>query len=65
MLTRTKLTKRAGFDVSKINPLVYFAEAREYWTVGSMLGYGFNAGEEIKEKIKKHNKANSDGTKSR
>ena len=46
-------SKRAGFDMSKINPLVYFAEAREYWTVGEMLGYGFNAGKEIKEKIKK------------
>jgi len=46
-------SKRAGFDMSKINPLVYFAEAREYWTVGEMLGYGFNAGKEIKEKVKK------------
>jgi len=46
-------SKRAGFDMLKINPLVYFAEAREYWTVGEMLGYGFNAGKEIKEKIKK------------
>jgi len=46
-------SKRAGFDMLKINPLVYFAEAREYWTVGEMLGYGFNAGKEIKKKIKK------------
>ncbi len=45
-------SKRAGFDVLKINPLVYFAEAREYWSVGEKLGYGFNAGKEIKEKIK-------------
>ena len=35
----------------KINPLVYFAEAREYWTIGEKLGYGFSAGKEIKEKI--------------
>lgn len=36
--------------MAKINPLVYFAEAREYWTVGEVLGYGFNAGKAIKDK---------------
>jgi hypothetical protein len=51
--------------MAKINPLVYFAEAREYWTVGKMLGYGFDIGKEIKEKIKKHNKANSADAKGR
>jgi len=45
-------SKRAGFDLLKINPLVYFAEAREYWTVGEKLGYGFSAGKTIKEKSK-------------
>jgi flavin reductase (DIM6/NTAB) family NADH-FMN oxidoreductase RutF len=58
-------SKRAGFDMAKINPLVYFAEAREYWTVGEMLGYGFDVGKEIKEKITKHNKANSADAKNR
>ncbi len=45
-------SKRAGFDMSKINPLVYFAEAREYWSVGEKLGYSFSAGKEIKRRIK-------------
>jgi len=44
-------SKRAGFDMSKINPLVYFAEAREYWSVGKKLGYSFNVGKEIKRRI--------------
>ena len=46
-------SKRAGFDVSKINPLVYYAKAREYWTVGNLLGYGFSAGKDLKKKLKK------------
>ena len=41
-------SKRAGFDMTKVNPLIYFAEAREYWSVGKMLGYGFRVGKEIK-----------------
>ena len=45
-------SKRAGIDISKINPLVYCAEVREYWTIGNMLGYGFNAGKEIRAKLK-------------
>ncbi len=45
--------QRAGFDMAKINPLVYFAEAREYWSVGKILGHGFDVGKEIKEKIQK------------
>lgn len=40
-------SERAGFDMSKINPLVYFAEAREYWSIGEKLGYSFNVGKEI------------------
>jgi len=47
-------SKRAGFDISKINPLVYCAEAREYWTMGKLLGYGFNVGKEIKKKVIKN-----------
>lgn len=50
---KTNDSKRAGFDMAKINPLVYFAEAREYWSVGKMLGNGFDVGKEIKEKIQK------------
>jgi flavin reductase (DIM6/NTAB) family NADH-FMN oxidoreductase RutF len=44
-------SKRAGIDISKINPLVYCARVREYWTIGHMLGIGLNAGKEIKEKL--------------
>lgn len=46
-------SKRAGFDISKINPLVYYAKAREYWTAGHLLGYGFSAGKDLKKKLKK------------
>ena len=45
-------TKRGGLDISKIDPLVYCAEVREYWTLGNLLGFGFNAGKEIKTKLK-------------
>ena len=30
----------------------YCAEVREYWTLGNLLGFGFNAGKEIKTKLK-------------
>ena len=39
-------------DISKINPLVYCARVREYWTMGNLLGIGLQAGKEIKEKLK-------------
>ncbi|MGI9571412.1 MAG: flavin reductase family protein, partial [Desulfobulbia bacterium] len=45
-------SKRAGIDISKINPLVYCARVREYWTIGNMLGIALDAGKEIKEKLK-------------
>ena len=45
-------SKRMGIDISKINPLVYCARAREYWTMGNRLGFGLQAGKEIKEKLK-------------
>ena len=51
-IDKTDESKRAGIDISKINPLVYCAEVREYWTIGNMLGYGFNAGKEIRTKLK-------------
>ena len=45
-------SKRGGIDISKIDPLVYCAEVREYWSLGDFLGFGFNAGREIKQKLK-------------
>ena len=47
---KTDESKRGGLDISKINPLVYCAEAREYWSMGTFLGYGHDAGKELKEK---------------
>jgi hypothetical protein len=41
-----------GMDISIINPLVYCARVREYWTMGNMLGSGLQAGKEIKKKLK-------------
>jgi flavin reductase (DIM6/NTAB) family NADH-FMN oxidoreductase RutF len=31
-------------SIEKVNPLVYCATVREYWTVGERLGHGFCAG---------------------
>ena len=45
-------SKYMGIDISKINPLVYCARVREYWTMGNMLGFGLQAGKEIKKKLK-------------
>jgi hypothetical protein len=41
-----------GIDISKINPLVYCARVRKYWAMGNMLGFGLQAGKEIKKKLK-------------
>ena len=48
---KADISKRAGFDMSKINPLVYFAEAREYWSIGEKLGNSFNVGKEINRRV--------------
>ena len=45
-------SKKAKIDISKINPLVYCAEVREYWIIGNLLGFGFNAGKEVRKQIK-------------
>ena len=45
-------SKCMEIDISKINPLVYCARVREYWTMGNLLGFGLQAGKEIKEKLK-------------
>ena len=45
-------SRHMGMDISKINPLVYCARVREYWTMGNMLGSGLQAGKEIMKKLK-------------
>ena len=45
-------SKHRGIDISKVNPLVYCARAREYRTIGKILGFGLQAGKQIKEKLK-------------
>jgi hypothetical protein len=42
-------------DVSRIDPLVYCATIREYWSLGARLGFGFNAGKELVGNLKKDN----------
>lgn len=49
-LDKADNSKRAGFDMSKIDPLVYFAQAREYWCVGEKLGDSYSVGNQIKKK---------------
>ena len=36
-------------DIKKLNPLVYCASIREYWTIGEKLGNGFNCGKVLKK----------------
>lgn len=45
-------------DIAKINPLVYCATVREYWTLGNKLGNGFNDGKEILKQIKNATSSN-------
>ncbi|MBT3363610.1 MAG: flavin reductase family protein [Chloroflexi bacterium] len=41
-------------DIAKIDPLVYCATVRQYWSIGKKLGNGFSAGRELlKEQIDK------------
>jgi len=46
------LSKTAKIDISKVNPLVYCAKVREYWSMGDKLGYGFDAGKELIKGLK-------------
>ena len=36
--------KKFKLDIKKIDPLVYCARIREYWSIGKKLGDGYNAG---------------------
>ncbi len=46
------LSKKGKIDISKVNPLVYCAQVREYWSMGDKLGNGFNAGKELMKGLK-------------
>lgn len=46
-----KLDENGKIDVSKINPLVYCATIREYWSLGEKIGLGFNAGKGIGDRV--------------
>lgn len=39
-------------DVSRVDPLVYCATIREYWSLGRRLGFGFEAGKGLLGKLK-------------
>lgn len=41
---------RVKIEVAKVNPLVYCATVREYWTIGQKLGDSFKVGKELLEK---------------
>ena len=45
-------SKTGKIDISKVDPLVYSARVREYWSLGEKLGDGFAAGKEILRRIK-------------
>ena len=51
-----KLDSRTGkIDMVKIDPLVYCATVREYWSLGTRLGFGFRAGKDLVKKAKAEN----------
>jgi flavin reductase (DIM6/NTAB) family NADH-FMN oxidoreductase RutF len=41
------LSNRAKIDIAKVDPLIYCAEIRQYWSIGGKLGEGFRAGQDI------------------
>jgi flavin reductase (DIM6/NTAB) family NADH-FMN oxidoreductase RutF len=41
------LANRAKIDIAKVDPLVYCAEVRQYWSIGKQLGDGFRAGKDL------------------
>ncbi len=45
-------SNRANINILKVNPLVYCAEVRKYWSLGKKLGNGFSSGKEIMDRIK-------------
>jgi flavin reductase (DIM6/NTAB) family NADH-FMN oxidoreductase RutF len=42
--------KPKDIDISKVDPLVYCATIREYWSIGKKLGNSFSVGKYIKTK---------------
>jgi flavin reductase (DIM6/NTAB) family NADH-FMN oxidoreductase RutF len=42
---------KSKVDIKKVNPLIYCATIREYWTIGEKLGDGFSCGLELKKKL--------------
>ena len=49
---KVDLSEKGKIDISKVNPLVYCAQVREYWSMGDKLGYGFDAGKELVKGLK-------------
>lgn len=45
-------SNRTKISIKKINPLVYCATVREYWTLGKKIGDGFKIGQKIRQKLK-------------
>lgn len=44
-----KVSEQDGkLDMSRVNPLIYYAVVREYWEPGRKLGDGFRAGRQVK-----------------
>jgi len=48
---KTNIPNKNKIDIAKVNPLVYCATVREYWSLGNKLGNGFHAGKEILRKL--------------
>jgi len=46
---KTNDTNRINVDISKVDPLIYCASVREYWTIGKKLGDSFKCGTELKK----------------
>jgi flavin reductase (DIM6/NTAB) family NADH-FMN oxidoreductase RutF len=46
---KDKISSAGKVDVARIDPLVYCATIREYWSIGKKLGNGFNAGSKYRK----------------
>lgn len=51
-------------DISRLDPLVYCATIREYWSLGRRLGFAFSAGKDLVRKSKQGSCPQSDASAS-
>lgn len=48
---KDKYNDNDKIDIKRLDPLIYCATIREYWSIGEKLGNGFNCGKELKNRL--------------